>query len=129
MLTYVYGLTHNFRHVNKEKRAGLTGCGKYVDLEREKLGDTPVTCIECLGYVPPRCICSVIGAAQIPDDELIAGHDSQCSAVEGFDAVEERIEDVVRECVRRGEHNMECDNDGFCQACGYQYTFVSSETT
>jgi hypothetical protein len=117
------GLTHTFRHVNKERRAGLTGCGSYIEFRPENLGESVATCVPCVGYVPPPCICASISGIPIAEwrpEDLLAGHDPQCSVVEGFDAVEERIEDVVRECIRRGEHNHESDDDGFCHACGYQ---------
>jgi hypothetical protein len=110
--------------VNKERRAGLTSCGAYVEFRPENLGKDVPTCVHCVSYVPPPCICDQISGMKIADwktEELLAGHDPQCSVVEGFDAVEERIDDIVRSCIQRGTHNNECDADGFCQECGYQY--------
>jgi hypothetical protein len=117
------GIVHTFRHVNKERRAGLTSCGAHIEFRPENLGQDVPTCVRCIGYIPPLCDCSAISGIPISQwlpEDLLAGHDPQCSVVEGFECVEERLEDVVRECIRRGDHNQECDSDGFCQACGYQ---------
>lgn len=110
------GIVHTFHYMNKERRAGLTYCGMYVEFRPTTLLETAPTCVLCVGYIPPRCECPLYRKGV-----LIAGHRAYCPVVEGFDAVEERIEDVVRDCVNRGTHNAVCDADGFCQACGYQF--------
>lgn len=108
------GLLHSFRHMNKERRAGLTNCGMYVEFRPNALSEHAPTCVPCAGYIAPLCEC--------PKTELgprIVNHYPDCPVVEGFDAVDERIDDVVRRCVEQGTHNTQCGDYGFCLECGY----------
>ena len=109
------GILHTFRHVNKEKRVGLTCCGMYVEFWPKHLSEQAPTCVHCLGYVVPACECP-----QFKKGLLVAGHRGYCPVVSSFAVVEERIEGIVRHCVLAKTHNIECDDDGFCQSCGYQ---------
>lgn len=110
------GILHSFRHMNKERRAGLTNCGMLVEFWPVALLETAPTCVVCVIYIPPPCRCPKVLIGR-----LIAGHRPYCDVVANFDAIEERNEDVVRRCAQRGIHNKECDDYGFCLECGYQF--------
>lgn len=122
MRSYAYAdLIHCIRYMNKERRAGVTACGRYLDLLPKNLNHDVITCVSCLGFVPPECICSRIGGVPLPEDELLAGHDPLCTFVEGLTPVDERIYDKLRDCIQNETHNTERDDGGFCQACGYRF--------
>ena len=46
-------LTHILSHVNPEKRAGRTSCGRYIEFWPEDIDDsTTPTCLQCVGAAP-----------------------------------------------------------------------------
>lgn len=87
-------IIHTLSHVNFEKRACRTLCGRYEDVFPDDVEAQAVTtCFSCLS-VP-----------------LVVERDSN---------VEDRWEDRVRRCALDGMHLVQADNDGYCFACGYQ---------
>lgn len=97
MTTWLHeGLVHDFSHLNPERRAGRTFCGRYVEFwPRDLVEDGVVTCLGCVAQPRPRP----------------AKFDSP-------NAVFERWEDRVREC-GENRHNLKRDERGNCVCCGY----------
>lgn len=117
------GVVHALLYMNNERRAGFTRCGMYVEFRPTSLLEAAPTCVRCVGHVLPSCKCPTYRANNLlaGKDNLIAGHRATCPVVEGYAAVEGRLGDIARWCVRRGTHNKECDDNGFCQECGYRF--------
>lgn len=53
--------------------------------------------------------------------EVIAEIEAGLNATELFFSVEQsELEEAKAECIRQGLHLTDCDNDGYCNHCGYQ---------
>lgn len=90
------GLVHGFSHINRERRAGRTFCGQYVEFwPKDLVEDCVVTCLGCVSQPRPR-----------PEE------------FDNPSAIQERWEDRVREC-GENRHNLERDKLGNCVHCGY----------
>lgn len=88
-------LVHEFSHLNRERRAGRTWCGHYVEFwPKDLVEDAVVTCLACI---------------------------ARPGIVDTFDnpiAIQERWEDIVRNC-GENRHNLRRDALGNCVECGY----------
>lgn len=87
-------LVHQLSHINREKRAGRTWCGRYIEFWPNQLLDAPVTCLLC------------IGEPQL-DDLKNAQRD-----------VDERGDDIVMRCKLHLQVTL---LDGRCSQCGYSH--------
>ena len=87
-------IIHQLSHVNVEKRAGRTLCGRYVEFTPEMVveGEGKATCLECAATPLPVTV--------VPDA-----------------AVDERGDDVARRC--GSDHMVFQDANGRCTECGY----------
>lgn len=120
-------LIHVLLLINKEKRAGRTACQQYVDTHPREIIDARATlvhptCVRCLGAMDCDCDKVRVDIGGAPRSMLIDGHEPACNVVVGQDAIDERYEDIINNCTARGQHLQDVDDDGFCQACGYQDT-------
>lgn len=92
------GLVHDFSHLNRERRAGRTWCGKFAEFWPKDLVGDVVVVVSCLACV---------AQPHIPID-----------AFDDPSAIQERWEDRVRAC-GENRHNRRCDVLGNCVECGY----------
>lgn len=89
-------LVHQLSHMNEEKRAGRTWCGRYIEFWPDQLLDEPVSCLQCI-VEPPLSV----------DEWRKAKRD-----------VDERGDDLVMRC---RDHLYHKDEDGRCSRCGYYH--------
>lgn len=93
---YDDGLVHAFSHMNEEKRAGRTWCGRYIEFWPSQLLDEAVTCLTCVSQ-PSLSV----------DEWRKAKRD-----------VDERGDDIVMRCKH---HLRTLLADGKCVHCGYAH--------
>lgn len=110
------GLVHDVVDLNKAKRAGRTTCWLYLDFKPSELNAGPITCLTCLG----DSLCTCEHRPSPGTDDYVSDHAEDCDVRCGVEWIDERYADWIRPCKERGEHLVEVDDDGFCQACGYQ---------
>jgi len=112
------GVVHALTYVNKERRAGATACKNLVEFRPRHVEDRVVTCVRCLGEI--QCDCDKVRAKFALPWSRSVGHELGCVSHWGRDMVDGRREDVVRRCRDAGSHYRSCDDDGYCNSCGYQ---------
>lgn len=89
-------LVHQLSHMNEEKRAGRTWCGRYIEFWPDRLLDGPVTCLVCIAQ-PPLSV----------EEWRKAKRD-----------VDERGDDLVMRCRLHLQVTLP---DGRCSQCGYSH--------
>lgn len=91
------GVCHALTHVNEEKFAARTACGRYADFRPGEVddGDEPVTCIACV--VAPELDYREAASAQMH--------------------VDARRRDRIGRCRDTGSHLVYVHADGGCTAC------------
>lgn len=110
------GLVHRVV-VDGPREQYRTACYSHIDAPKEVFGEETVTCLRC--HVLCNCaqLMNAFGPAFSAE---LHGHDPDCVAVCGNEAPWERERAIVAACIQDGEHMANCDDDGFCEACGYQ---------
>lgn len=73
------------------------------------MGDQPTTC--------PHCGRRTIDFIEV-DDHTQQHECKPCNYT--FLVQWEEEEDVIKECIEDGLHLTDCDDDGYCNYCGYQ---------
>lgn len=102
------GIRHALTHVNKEKLAARTACGRYSDFKPGHIaGDAPITCIPCLTA------------------PLLTYYENRQAKTQ----VTARRGDAMRRCRQTGKHMVNKHADGSCRACGYIKTEETHEQT
>lgn len=123
LLIRMRDLTHLLADVNKQRRACRTYCHQYYDIKPSQLIEGTsdhVTCLRCLGERQCTCEEQIRTIGRVPESALEDGHQPGCEIVRARDAINERWCDIVEKCKFDGDHLKVVDDDGFCQACGYQ---------
>lgn len=92
------GVVHAFSHINEEKRAGRTWCGRYVEFWAHDLCDdtVPVSCLTCLSQ------------PQLTVEEWRNAHRD----------IDERGDDIAMRCGTK--HRERVDEHDRCTWCGYR---------